>query len=939
MKAKIILSLFAVLLLWSCQNDEFDTFLGNSSNNLIVNVNIPEPVMAKTRAGITDELQDGLFYVLVFDKNGLYRSKHQGILRSAGSYANYSFAGLPATNGEKLILHFIANYDWSGFYDADYIGKSEAEVLTGLTVQNGTVAYWKRYELLNGLDSSQGTELVLPETISLLRNIAKITVENESNDAVQQNYLTDVHFAIGNYMDCGTLAPYSASLSAFEIGAITEAIGGDVVPIAGDDDFVVAGDAVSGASSAARYVFERKNSTARKQTYIIIKGCFQKTPGGGNLRPSYYKIDIDNEAGTALLDLERNYHYIIKIKSVAMEGFSTLQAAMDGPASNNINAAVEVAEYTSVSDGFNILRIEKAVFSFVKSGQAFRIWYSYEANGIPANDKISVTLDDPALRVIEPGSFSYSNGVIMAKTADIPTNNDIYQATFTLFDGKHLTRKITIRLRKPLFFQNLSMTPNNGSDVTTGIVAAQVSQPATISFSFPPDMSPSVFPLPIYIYSKKLSPDPTKEGIQPLSTDPLVSGTFRYVYMAPYKGLDAQGVPVPHTVYFVTSTPSSGETITIASEFFNDATVQLQSVSIPALSGFSFSPNLTKRIVGDAVELKFTIPQPSDNTLPYRIRIHTDYLEYVSTSTGINCVWNDALGLYEYTTNQVGEQSIRFKTTRALSDETVRIDGDRFASISKRRTTIPGYFKDVTLDVSGQAAGSPATLNFSFDSNGAEYADFGGVYAYFTTQFLIPAPASGIESTGKANEYRMLVTSGTAQTANFVLKQNMPSGEAEKVKLSSPLFTDYLVPNSIPGKFTFGSSLAGYLNRPVLTIIDTNTPVSLSELGYSSGYSLRFSVPANAVSADKPLWVYCEFTNSQYLNSLPSNSGIAEMSPVAGINATRLWLKLTTPGDKTVDFYTNRANDSSVITLMSVSNIGSTVSDGRFETATGIQTK
>lgn len=57
----------------------------------------------------------------------------------------------------------------------------------------------------------------------------------------------------------------------------------------------------------------------------------------------------------------------MQINDVAMEGYSTLQEAVDNPASNNINAAVLVAEYTTISDGTHVLQIEKAAYLFVNS--------------------------------------------------------------------------------------------------------------------------------------------------------------------------------------------------------------------------------------------------------------------------------------------------------------------------------------------------------------------------------------------------------------------------------------------------------------------------------------------------------------------------------------------------------------------------------------------
>ena len=756
MKNSIIICIFSTLLLLGCQQSDTDTFWESGRAQFIVSLDIPAPVTAKTRAGITDELSP--LSMLIFDKNGLYLSRHDGeLVSNTATTANYKFGSIPTTKeGELLILHFVANYDWTEFSDALNVGKSEAEVMNGLTVTDGIVAYWQRVELPDGVVGTKNTTITLKDDVSLLRNIAKITVKNLSNEPVTGNYLTNVSFAIGGYIDRGTVAPYSASSGHFTKGVVTEALNGNIVSIVDEEnEFVSAQNGSGGNLSEAQNIYERKNSVARNQTYIIIKAYFQDTPAVTNTtRPSYYKIDfVSNRTATELLDIERNYHYIIHINDVAMEGYSTLQEAVDNPASNNINAAVLVAEYTTISDGTHVLQIEKAAYLFVNSNQDFQIRYSYYdiKTGVVDNSKVTVTLvQDEAMKVVNGGVFTNTNGVISARTADIPTNNNIYQATFIIsaLPPGELSRKITVRLRKPMDFLKVSVTPNDGNSPTNCVVANQVGQPVTITFCFPPDISPDIFPLPVYVYSKKLSPDPTKMGVNPLSVDPLPNGTFRYVYMAPYLGNDANDIPHTHTIYLVSSTPSSNEEMILASEYFNNVPMQLRSVNIPPLNNIKFNPNPVLKLKDQPVDLTFDIPVVSDQTLPYRIRIHTDYLEYVSTTTGVKCEWDEGLGLYVYETNTTDNQKISFKVKQIESSEYVRIDGDRFTSSTIRRMTAMGEFKNVLVDVTGNTSGSRINFNFSFNEAGDIYAA-PGAYVYFTTQYLSPALGSGIETTGR----------------------------------------------------------------------------------------------------------------------------------------------------------------------------------------------
>lgn len=73
------------------------------------------------------------------------------------------------------------------------------------------------------------------------------------------------------------------------------------------------------------YMNERILRLATK-LHVILKGYYQKTSIPSNsTRVSYYKIDlVDSHAAKELLDIERNYHYIIQVNNVAMEGYPHL---------------------------------------------------------------------------------------------------------------------------------------------------------------------------------------------------------------------------------------------------------------------------------------------------------------------------------------------------------------------------------------------------------------------------------------------------------------------------------------------------------------------------------------------------------------------------------------------------------------------------------------
>lgn len=951
MKYTYLVFVFFTLIISGCQHPEIDISPNNDKAEFIVKLDIPGTVQAKTKAvTISGEMIDNL-YVLVFDKNGVYQSRHEGnYVSGTVSSANYRFADIPVTKGgERLFFHFIANYDWSSFSDANHLGKSEAEVINQLTVSSGMVAYWQRIGLPDGLAGNKNTTISLTEDVRLLRNIAKVSVINLTNEQGAGNYLTDVSFGIGCYIDRGTVAPYSTKEYEFKAGAVTEALDGNLIHLTDESELIQAQNGLSGGVSQIKNIYERKNSKARNQTYIIIKGYFQNTPTINNTSvPSYYKVDIvDSYAANQLLDIERNHHYVVKINDVAMAGYPTFKEAVDNPASNNVNAAMQVAEYTSVSDGIYVLEIEKAVYSFVESNQEFQIKYSYYdvATRTRDNSSVNITLEqDPLNPVIIPSSFSYADGVISAKTAIVPANRDIYQATITLSANNYLSRKITVRFRKPMDFVNVSVTPSNGSIPSECYVAEMVGQSVTITFAFPSDISPSVFPLPVYIYSQKLSPDPTKMGIDALSIDPLPNNTYRYVYMAPYKG-NENSAPVSHTIYLTTSTPLTNENVSLKADYFNPSIIRVKSKNIPALDNVLFTPVIKRE--GEPVTLSFSIPEVPDKTLPYKIRIHTDYLAFdptASDNTGLDCVWDDVLGVYVYKTNTAGAQKIKFKTNRGDSDEYVRIDGDRFASTTVRRSILSGEFKDVSVSIANSVIGSPVNINFSFDEVGKIYVE-NGIDVRFITKYLTPASGSGIVSTGNQNEYKMEIIPGSdTYQAQFALNSSLPIGYAELINITGTDMKNTSVNLNIPGKYVFGSDITGYANRPVLTN-GFFVPLSFSSLGAGLSFYLHFSIPEATlvngapVSATNPLFVLLECTKTVLISN--DSYGIDMQYPSGLMQpATAIWFKITRTGSKYVKLSNDRANDTeTAMTLKSVSDMSGTTDNGIFELAAGFQDK
>lgn len=584
-KILISITIAATMLAAGCERERYGKAPRSGGGELAAVFNIPEPRTA-TRAPLTAEMVESM-WVMVFNENGNYVSRHKGET-VAGDPARYVFRNVPVSPpGVSRTLHFVGNFDWTGFNDGALGGMSENEVVSSMNVTGGRIAYWQRVYVVNGIDGPPGEQMALDGTVHLLRNVAEVTLVNNTAGAENGMSLTDVQFAVDDYMNRGSVAPFNSQKGAFGTGDpsvdtpaadfITEARGGNTVGISeGDFADILQSD---GVSPTPIEIYERKNSMAENQTCIIVKGKFQDGVVPNNDVWSYYKIDICDPEATALLDIQRNYRYKIDLNLVSNKGYATLTEAVQNAAVNNINASVTVSEYTAVSDGRNVLRIENSQFIYVRTGQNFEIRYSYiEMDGSTAatnntDVKIDLVETDPDRPVVVNGTFGYDytsnqwtggrmGAVIRGTTSTLPTGFDIYRAAVHISKGS-LSRVIQLQLRQAMNFSETGTTPADGR------VQNDIGQPVSIRFKMPVDISPALFPIPVYITTKRFSPDVEQNR---LSVD-VSDGDFRYVYYAPYL-VDGGGQPMFHTIYFVSNSPNTQESVTIASDMFNTTNIQ-----------------------------------------------------------------------------------------------------------------------------------------------------------------------------------------------------------------------------------------------------------------------------------------------------------------------------------------------------------------------------
>lgn len=539
-----------VLFLCSCTHDYPEHYLTGKEDNVDVHftVVIPEAETITTRA-VNENLLTSL-QVLVFDKNARFIGRYPTTL-SANNYT----VTLPQST-EKRILHFIANYDWSGFNDAISLNKDEGELIAPL--QSANLIFWQRIVLNSGIYSG----VLTGQPVALIRNMAKFTLENQAGSG-----LTNVKFALFNIASAGSVAPFNTATRTFD-PVITEPAG---VTFTGSGTMDV----------ATVYTFERKNSTVTTNpTYVIIQGTYAGTT-------CYYKIDIIDDAKN-MYDIQRNVWFKIVIQSVGMAGYSTLEAAQSSPASNNITASVLLQSYPTISDGSYVLSVNKTVISFTSNGQTLNANATYKTvAGVSQNSSVTVTLiQDPAAPLVN-GNVSYdpATGNLTAAINNVPANGVARTATIKIEAGS-LSRTIRLLLHAPFTFTNISVTPS--------VVPNTMETPVTLKFTVPAEAG-YLLPFDCYITSAYLTP--LFGNIEVVPED----GVYRYKWKVTAIG--------EQTVSFKTNTTNAAETIFIDADLFQRGqTAYTNTNSVYRFSNVVLTPNPVNFGTGKAVTLKFTVP-------------------------------------------------------------------------------------------------------------------------------------------------------------------------------------------------------------------------------------------------------------------------------------------------------------------------------------------
>ena len=611
---KQLLYILFALLLCSCTTESFDIDKPTEGGEVTVRfkVDVPEPQpMANTRA-IDENLLSSL-YLLVFDENERFISRHEATLTGS----NYVVT-LPQSNEERTI-HFIANYDWTGFDDILSLTKDEGEIIAPLKSTN--LIFWQRVPLVDGITTSS----LSAQPVSLIRNMAKYSLENLASSG-----LTNAKFALFNQANVGSVAPFNTTNSMFE-SVITEPVG-------------VTFTNATTLSVDNIYTFERRNSiVTTNPTYVIVEGTYDGAT-------YYYKIDIIDDTKN-MYDIQRNVWFKIIIESVTMAGYTTIDAAKTAPASNNISASVLLQSYPTISDGSFVLSVDKTTHSFTKNGQMLLANAIYETvGGVLQNNSVVVTLIQDSNFPVIDGAVSYdiATGDLTAAIHDIPANGVAHTATIKIVAG-NLSRTIRLLLHAPFTFKNRSITPS--------VVPNVLEAAATLKFTIPAEAE-YLLPFNCYITTAYLTP--TFGNIEVIYEN----GLYKYKWKVTAVG--------EQTINLETNTDNAAETVFIEANLFDRGeVVYINNNSVHRFSNVVLTPNRVNFGIGEAVQLKFSVPTAgsykiyTSNLDPVNGSVTGGFYTYVAANAGEQIV--------DFTTNKQNvRETIRLTGVDYL-DHTVKL--------------------------------------------------------------------------------------------------------------------------------------------------------------------------------------------------------------------------------------------------------------------------
>lgn len=727
---------------------------------------IPDPQEVNTRAIDEDGWGIQSLWLFNFDAQGTFIGRTQATL-TGGDVSDTKRTFTATVSSRTRIVHLLANQNLDGVFDDNAnLGVHENTVMTALTTTSGRLVYWGRVDLSR---SQEDLATYFSEnTIPMFRNQAWISYDAQSLPEGMKITGSAVCNVYGN----GTSIPFNSETNRFdwqEKWIDDPYITTPINRIKAEDLGIV-------DTEVNKYVFETPNS-GEDEIYLIY--AIQKN---GGTTPRYYKV--------ALIDknkdphpIYRNYHYIVHFTAVPEgNGSENFAEAQNAAPINNTWVSVDASIPSIGNDEVGTLTVEATTVIYETGGDK-TLNYSYTGDATPevmwvSNDGVT---DDDELQ----HSFNNGSGTI-SFTANTMAEDEVCRGTIRIKAGP-LVRYITVVTIHTFTFEPIWCS--------YGVYNGQAGEDVGLMFTIPDTYPEDLLPVRCLITTDKLSSTgavpldviyPTDSNGNPTEGyGEVVEGIgYKYVYEAETTGT--------HRIYFQTNyaTTETSGTIKIEAEHFEtvdkgytltnvnngqlviaDAYIYLPS---GATKGTEVYYKLVPRKAGS--EVTFQLRSDNDASIPagVNVAIYTSNLKPVDASLYTEGESTTGGGHYYLYTTVDGNDDLRFVTTEAQSEETVRFSTVGQGNTMDYKSCIIELYNyrewtfdaidnidvdygigkqvDLTLNV-GPFMSNPEDPNITSES-----IDPGeGFYVYITTANLAPASnETRLEAT--SDGYRYLVS-------------------------------------------------------------------------------------------------------------------------------------------------------------------------------------
>lgn len=602
-------------------------------------------------------------YLFVFDGERLLQSIHVLPEKTERIQDNLiSFmVQLPQTD-DNATIHIVALDDSDNTFarQIDDVGYGiEDSVIPSYYVSDGKDAYWQRVPLNcriiktvdnsgNTLDDVVGTEQQIQKIfdqnpILLIRNFAKINVTT----TLSEERFEILGWTIVNNRNAGSVAPwYSEPGDAgieFENYYDETTRKGKSYEELTDKGYNGVSQAGAGwdnslskvlASNPAvwgtgpKYLYERKISSVNP-LYILVHGRLKGA--SGSYEDGFYKVALGKTDSTNGLFTEynviRNIEYTLNITAVSTAGAETIAEAAAGAAYNNVSGDVVTRNMLSISDGVDMLYVNKTSFVVTEKDKyvdfQFRYVQNIKSSKTPANGEVN--WNEPGIG-LDTGDVVNRFQVISGSddewcTIRIWFNEPSYelkQQSFIIYTAPDnnpngtigLSRTINLVLRLPWDFVDMETYPGlwensdefptyNPNDTPTDsnvsyYIGPEKGAPLTIFYELPAGLPESLFPLYFQFESDRQNIENAGVGTAVVSSGPsLFANVFDYrisyikeITWEEYTAGTGEGSTPQSRIQrarFVTTTAISNlpglsyiTTVKLHNDYFNDTSDQFE---------------------------------------------------------------------------------------------------------------------------------------------------------------------------------------------------------------------------------------------------------------------------------------------------------------------------------------------------------------------------